>query len=260
MQINTNLNSIYRLNPNNHKSNTVAFGNEQSDPIVKSLTRAADHLSKENSKIINPIVKAQKDGKFIEWLGRCLKKFGNSSAFNYIAHLKGKNTVSYVIATGNALKEAVGTVIYTTQALTNENLPPDKRKFVGMYDLGVGVVSTGLSFLFGIGVVPFQDKLAAKFVNNKLVNAPGFKVATAGIAFMIPTVLQQILIKRIVAPAVATPIAGGLKLKMEAKEAAKSQKNNSAELSPLTSSLILSQNALNIGTGNYLDAYKQKKY
>lgn len=216
-------------------------------------------LSDVKSTLLEPEVIAQKDGKFIEFMGKLLKKIGNTKAFGKLVEMKGKNTTSYIIATGNALKEAVGTVLYTVQALTNEDLPPDKRKFVGMYDLGVGVVSTTLSFLFGLGVVPFQDDIAKKLVGKKMAALPGFKVAVAGIAFLIPTVLQQILIKRVVAPAVATPVAGKLKKKLEEKEAGGKQveltatdltvgmpKVDDKSNSTLPSSTNLLQNAKNL--------------
>lgn len=246
---------------NNATKKIVERKIESSDTkLGRALNGVKTILEETNKKILGPEVVKQEDGAFIKLLGKMLKKIGNSSSFKYVAHLKGKNTISYVIATGNALKEAVGTVIYTVQALTNENLAPDKRKFVGMYDLGVGIVSTSLSFIFGIGVVPFQDKIADKIVGKKLASTPGFKAASLGIAFMIPTVLQQILIKRVVAPAVATPIAGDLKKRMEEAEAAKKGKKTSppVELSPLTSPIILGKNTQPNKNSNLLDSFQRK--
>lgn len=149
-----------------------------------------------------------------------VSKFGKSDK------LAGKNkssddivkAVTRVVLLGNTFKEVVGTILYTTQAMTNEDLPKDKRKFVGLYDLSVGVVSTIVSLIFGVGL---QDRIRngysklLKPLGKSLPKSAAF-VGTA--AAFTSFALQTIVGKRIIAPAIATPVAGKLKAKMMEKE------------------------------------------
>ena len=152
-----------------------------------------------------------------------VKKFGKSDKLVN----KNKSTddliksVTKVVLLGNTCKEVVGTVLYTTQAMTNEDLPQDKRKFVGLYDLSVGVVSTIISLIFGVGL---QSKIKGGYdkilkpVSKSLPRSAAF-VGTA--AAFTSFALQTIVGKRILAPAIATPHAGKRKAKMMEKQAKK---------------------------------------
>jgi hypothetical protein len=135
--------------------------------------------------------------------------------------------ITIALALGNVLKELMGTTFYTIQAMTNEDLPQDKRKFVGMYDLIVGLVSTSFSIGFGALAIFGQDaaiKWALK--NNKTKHHSRYATAYAGLTFLIPNLLQTIIGKRIVAPAIGTPAAGRWKEKQLAKLEAEKAKNN----------------------------------
>ena len=142
---------------------------------------------------------------------------------------KSNNTaksLAYILAAGNVMKEIIGGVMYTIQAYTNEDLPEDKRKFVAVYDAAVSVVSATCSAIFGFGAISFQDNFIKKRMLGKAAKEPGhskYGTAFAGLSFAIPLVLQTIIGKRIVAPAVATPTAGKLKEKLMAREEAKKQ-------------------------------------
>lgn len=132
--------------------------------------------------------------------------------------------IGYLMAGGNVLKESCGTAIYTIQALTNDDLPKDKRKFVGMYDFGVGAVSTGLQAIVGIAMVAMQTPwIETMLGGEKAKQHANWARGFAGLAYAIPLITQNILIKRMIAPAIATPFAGKMKARMEAKEAAKKE-------------------------------------
>lgn len=150
--------------------------------------------------------------------------FSKSGLMKFLSK-NGAKGVTIALAAGNIGKEIIGTLFYTMQALTNEDLPPDKRKFIGMYDLMVGAVSTGFSILFGVGAVTMQDKILTKALKkNKGPKYSKYATAYAGLTFLIPNLLQTIIGKRIIAPAIATPTAGKWKEKQLAKmEAEKAQ-------------------------------------
>lgn len=220
-------------NPNNPeaiervKTNIVA-----TDTLINKVKQIGTDLKSSTLKSLEP------EDKTSKWLVNGLKRFSNSNVFKNL--VKNEKGIGIILALGNTCKEAMGTAIYTVQALTNEDLPPDKRKFVGMYDLAVGVVSTTLSLVFGIATVKYQDKLVERTLKkfNKPELYPKYNNAFAGIKFFIPLILQNIIIKRMVAPAVATPVAGQLKKKMEAKEAAQQPKTDTTI--PPNNDIILS--------------------
>ena len=152
---------------------------------------------------------------------KVFKWWSNSPIIKYLAK-KGPKGIAIALAAGNVGKELVGTTVYTIQALTNEDLPADKRKFIGMYDLVVGLISTTFSAIFGFGAVAIQDKLIAKGLKSSSGKGfPKYSAAFAGLVWLIPQLLQTIIGKRIVAPAIATPLAGKMKASMIAKADAK---------------------------------------
>ena len=156
-----------------------------------------------------------------KWVQNMFKKASNSKIIKYLAS-KGPKGIALALAAGNVGKEVVGTLVYTVQAWTNEDLPADKRKFIGMYDLIVGLISTTFSAAFGFGAIAVQDKLIKKaLAKNKGTGFPKYAAAYAGLVWLIPNILQTIIGKRIVAPAIATPVAGNIKNKMIAKAEAK---------------------------------------
>ena len=148
---------------------------------------------------------------------KLFQKWSNSGLMKYLSK-KGPRGIALALAAGNVGKELVGTTVYTVQALTNEDLPADKRKFIGMYDLMVGLISTSFSALFGFGAVAAQDKLLEKALRkNSGAGYPKYAAAFTGLVWLIPQLLQTIIGKRIVAPAIAIPLAGKMKENMIAK-------------------------------------------
>lgn len=232
------------------KNATRQYKKDSNNPdAMKVFIATLDDLKKQAKKIreaASASIPAETPSKILNAFGNVMAAAANSKVFKWAADSKNKNTLAYVLVGGNACKEAMGTAIYTTQALTNEDLPQDKRKFVGMYDLAVGVVSTTLSLAAGFLMVKGQDTLVKKLIGGtKAEKLPGVTKAIAGMSFLLPVVLQTILIKRIIAPAVGTPIAGNLKKNMEAREAAKKGVKPSNEEQPIvipSEALILSHN------------------
>ena len=159
--------------------------------------------------------------KFVMKLGRpekTIQKNANGSGFDL-----SKAVISAVLW-GNVGKEVVGTALYTTQAMTNPDLPKEKRKFVGLYDLFVGIVSTTVSFIFGVGL---QKTIKSSYEKalKPLNGIAKYSAIIAGLSGFTSFALQTIVGKRIIAPAIGTPLAGRYKEYLMAKDAAKKAKN-----------------------------------
>ena len=194
---------------------------EEKQKILNDVKKLAEETEKQAGKEAKEKLSSTKFGTKLDktlnsiftWV---VKKFGKSDGL--VKKNKGSEelikSVTKVVLLGNTLKEVVGTILYTTQALTNEDLPQDKRKFVGLYDLAVGVVSSIVSLIFGIGL---QNKIRNGY--SKLLQPLGKSLPKSAslvgpAAAFTSFALQVIVGKRIVAPAIATPVAGKLKTKM----------------------------------------------
>jgi len=211
-------------------NNQISFGNKQA--IAKEVTNELSRLGNqvevykniaENAGEKLKVLNKQADAPKLSWLSKkfagILRKVGESQI---VKDALEKNSISKLVGYGNVCKEAMGTTIYTIQALTNEDLPPDKRKFVGLYDLGVGLISTSLQFAVVYGL---NDKLIKRIKGTLLKNKNSSRYALAleGVDLFVTSALQTIICKRIIAPAITTPIAGRLKNKGEAEAAKKEQ-------------------------------------
>lgn len=143
------------------------------------------------------------------------------------------SALTAVVLWGNVLKEAVGTALYTIQAMTNEDLPKDKRRFVGAYDLGVGVTSTMISFILGVGFQKVIEKGYKSMLKGLKGSSPRYDAILAGLSSFTSFGLQTIVGKRMIAPLVGVPVAGKIRSMMEARDAKKngaiSMQGNAAE-------------------------------
>ena len=206
---------------------------EEKNKIIDEVIKLAEQTEKEakteaETKLNSSKFGSKLDKKLNNIFTWVVEKFGKSDKL--ISKNKDSSdlikSVTKVVLIGNTLKEVVGTILYTTQAMTNEDLPQDKRKFVGLYDLSVGVVSTVVSLIFGIGL---QNKIRNGYskilrpLGKSLPRSAAFIGTAAGFTSF---ALQTIVGKRIIAPAVATPVAGRMKAHMLKKEAAKTEKES----------------------------------
>lgn len=193
-----------------NKSGEV-FTKEEAEAQAKKLGKNLDEL------FIKKQEGLQKD-KQIKFFKKIYRGFAN--VIDKVVKKDAAKGLAIALAAGNVLKEVIGGVMYTLQAYTNEDLPEDKRKFVAAYDAMVSVVSASFSALFGFGSIFALDKIFEGLLKKDKGHTK-YAAATAGLTFFVPNLLQTIIGKRIVAPAVATPVAGKLKDKLVAREEAK---------------------------------------
>lgn len=165
------------------------------------------------TKFLNPDIKA---GKFAEKVGNAIKPF--QSADKLIAGIAMASVIS---------KDAFSCYYYVTQSLKNEKIPEEKRKFVAALDLANGILNVGVqtaaTFTLATQFDKFFDKFIAKTFKGDLEKVK--PTAKTGFGLLAGLVLTQIVIKRVVVPLFATPMASAFKKKMEEKEKADKAKN-----------------------------------
>lgn len=221
-------NSLYDQATQLQKEAKDTIKNKKGVEVATKLEEQAKALAKQAEKEVKSSNAVKK------MVTLAIKYLGRGKTGNKVADTASQLTK--IVLMGNVGKEAVGTALYTVQALTNEDLPKDKRKFVGMYDLAVGVVSTIFSFIFGVGLektIKNQYKNLLKPLSENEAMRTKTGIVIAGLAAFSSFALQTIIGKRIIAPAIATPAAGKLKKYMEKKEAEKNGTSVTQDSKPL---------------------------
>lgn len=131
-------------------------------------------------------------------------------------------TPTQKIAVSLIMKDAVGCVLYVTQARSNKQFTPQQRSDVANYDLANGVINIALQLL---AVKPIENlmtkfvdsKMMGKMFNNlderladtnnkKVINLiKNKKNLTSGVVALFSVLICQYFIKRVVSPYFSVP-------------------------------------------------------
>ena len=125
----------------------------------------------------------------------------------------GKTIINAVLI-GNILKDLMTGIVSTSQSFTNPDYSREKRLFMGSYDVMACLTTVVLSFIFGPMSV---NKITSgyKKVLKPLEKTPRYNMVINGLSAFTAIVLQSIVAKRVIAPAVSTPMAAKMKKKLE---------------------------------------------
>lgn len=182
---------------------------------------------------------------------------------------KGKFSVEDLVNVGNVAKELVCMIVYPLQVLSNPDLPKDKRRFIGIYDFCVTVVSLTGTLLFLWKGKAYSKVIAKKMLSktiklaeedskaqaiarkmnpNNLKNSNENDIAylrleraIAGGAFVLGLAGQTILFKRVLAPALAPLMAAKARTKLEENDAKKAKANDKTSSTKNDSSMTIPQ-------------------
>ena len=150
-----------------------------------------------------------------KFLDKIFEKFAKT--FKYTPNNKTANlskSIINAVLIGNILKDLATGIISTSQSFTNLDLTKEKRLFVGSYDIMACITTVIISYLFGPMAV---DKIMSGYKKalKALDGHPKQAFIVAGLSTFTSLVLQSIVAKRMLAPAISTPLAGKLKNKIE---------------------------------------------
>lgn len=175
------------------------------------------------------------------------KKILNSKPAKYLTNPKAAGAAVMIATISNVTKDGVNCAYYVTQSLNNERIPEDQRKFVAGMDLANGILNVTLQTFAGTAIGKAAEKFfdktiapkyfsddACKEMYNKLESKIKFEefkglmeknkgFAKAGFSVIAALVGMQVVIKRIVVPLIATPMASVFKNQMEKMDKKKDQ-------------------------------------
>ncbi|MBR1424876.1 hypothetical protein IJ579_04870 [bacterium] len=125
----------------------------------------------------------------------------------------GKTIINAVLI-GNILKDLMTGIISTSQSFTNPDYSREKRLFMGSYDVMACLTTVVLSFIFGPMSV---NKITSgyKRILKPLEKTLRYNMVINGLSAFTAIVLQSIIAKRVIAPALSTPLAAKMKKKLE---------------------------------------------
>lgn len=108
-------------------------------------------------------------------------------------------------------KDAFEYAISSAQSLKNKEIPEKKRKLVATMDAATGALSciSQVALGFGLANEKFQKKIG-DFLFKDLINAgesDALKKCRAGLAIASSLILSTVIVKRILVPMLAAPIA-----------------------------------------------------
>ena len=178
----------------------------------------------------------------------------NSKVGKYMTNPRAAGAAVAIATVSNVTKDGVNCAYYVTQSLHNERIPEDQRKFVAGLDLANGLLNVVLQSFAGAAI----GKAAAKFFDNivtpkyfseyaieKMYQKVGNKMkydefkgimeknkgfAKSGLSVIAALVGMQIVVKRIIVPLIATPLATIFKNQFEKAEQAKHKEKQNDKL------------------------------
>ena len=187
---------------------------------IKELAATTRELAQD--EITQNIQNSKLSQKVDEILTKTFEKF--ASAFNKVGGHKTKNfgkTIVYGVLYGNILKDLMTGMVSTSQSFTNPDYSKEKRLFMGSYDVMACLTTITLSLILG----PMSlNKInnGYKKILKPLEKTPKYNLVLNGLSAVTTIILQSIIAKRVIAPAVSTPLAGIMKKKLAEKEKLKS--------------------------------------
>ena len=127
----------------------------------------------------------------------------------------GKAVINAVLM-GNIFKDLMTGIVSSTQSFTNPDFSKEKRLFIGSYDVAACLTTITTSFILGPMVVD-KIKNGYKKVLKPLKHSNKYDMCLLGLTSISAIVLQSIVAKRMIAPAISTPLAGIMKEKLQEK-------------------------------------------
>lgn len=154
-------------------------------------------------------------GKIDKFMEKIFIKF--SKVFAKSQNTKSKDlskSIINAVLIGNILKDLMTGIVSSTQSFTNPDFSKEKRLFIGSYDVAACLTTITASFILGPMAV---DKIKSGYIKllKPMKSSPKYDMCLAGLTSLSAIILQSIVAKRMIAPAISTPLAGIMKEKLK---------------------------------------------
>lgn len=135
-------------------------------------------------------------------------KILNSRILNGISSKQTGEAAATIALISTTTKDLVNCIYYTNQSLTNKKIPEEKRKFVAGIDLSNGVLNVASQATLGVVIKnQLPQMFDAIFSKTSKLNNTAYGLAKNGFVLFGTLVFAQVLLKRVLTPFIATPMA-----------------------------------------------------
>lgn len=135
-------------------------------------------------------------------------KILNSRILNGISSKQAGEAAATIALISTTTKDLVNCIYYTNQSLTNKKIPEEKRKFVAGIDLSNGVLNVASQATLGVVIKnQLPQMFDAIFSKTSKLNNTAYGLAKNGFVLFGTLVFAQVLLKRVLTPFIATPMA-----------------------------------------------------
>lgn len=142
---------------------------------------------------------------------RGINKLANSNAMKKMFSERAGEMAATIALASTTTKDAVNCYYYTYQSLHNEKIPEEKRKFVAAIDLANGFMNVVSQLTLGAYIKNKLPQTFDKMFKNTSLTGGTLKAAKNGFVVLGTLVFAQIILKRVLTPFLATPLAHYIK-------------------------------------------------
>ena len=123
-------------------------------------------------------------------------------------------------------KDAVNCIYYTKQSYQNKKIPKENRTFVAAIDASNGILNVVSQLTLGAYIKNKAPQMFDYIFRNTKLKGATLSAAKGGFILLTTLVFAQIILKRILTPFIATPMASYMKRYAEKKMNANGQQND----------------------------------
>ena len=157
--------------------------------------------------MISP-VKLNKISKTIE---KGINAAANSKIGKWAFSERAGEIAATVALASTTTKDAVNCVYYTKQSLKNDKIPEENRKFVAAIDLANGILNVVSQLTLGVMIKNRTPQMFDYLMKNTKLTGGTLKAAKNGFSILVTLIFAQVLLKRVLTPFLATPIASKIR-------------------------------------------------
>jgi len=140
-----------------------------------------------------------------------VNRIANSNFMKKAFSERAGEIAATVALASTTTKDAVNCIYYTKQSLENKKIPEEKRKFVAAIDLSNGVLNVVSQLTLGAYIKNKAPQLFDMAFKNTKLKGGTLSAAKGGFILLTTLVFAQIILKRVLTPFLATPIAHYIK-------------------------------------------------
>lgn len=152
--------------------------------------------------------------------------FLNSKFISKVCPEHAGDAAATIALMSTTTKDLVNCIYYTEQSLNNKKIPEEKRKFVAGIDLSNGILNVVSQLTLGMYLKNKIPKAFDYMFKNSKLSPQAYACAKGGFTLFGTLVFAQVLLKRVLTPFIATPMAGYFKQYAERKEQENGSKQN----------------------------------